>query len=117
MEMAEKLDFIKTYDPEGAERLLRLLNRVDALKAGNVYGETFTDRQFSLVFDPLLEASFERAKILEALAKKENTIPGIAEQVGMRSDKVFSCIKDLMKKNQVEMAGHQERDAVFRRKQ
>jgi DNA-binding MarR family transcriptional regulator len=114
METTEKLEYIKNYDPAGAEKLKRLLDRKEALKTGNVYGERFTDRQFSLVFEPLLRMSFEKARILEILARGEGTIRDLSEKLGLREDMVFRHLKDMMKGNLVEIAGHRERDAIFR---
>jgi len=116
IDLTEKLDFIGTHDPEGAQRLKRLLDRKDALNAGNVYGERFTDRQFSLVFEPLLAAAFERAKILEALPEQGETIPALSERLGMGQKRIFDHLKELVRKNIVEMAEHKDRDAIFRRK-
>ncbi|MDD5243775.1 MAG: hypothetical protein PHU49_07130 [Syntrophorhabdaceae bacterium] len=115
-EVVEKLDFIGTHDPEGVERLKRLLDRKDTLSAGNVYGERFTDRQFFLVFTPLLDAAFERAKLLEALPEQGETIPVLSERLGMGKERIFNHLKELIRKNLVEMAGHRDRDAIFRRK-
>jgi hypothetical protein len=116
MEITEKLDFIRTYDPEGAAKLERLLGKKDALKEGNVYKEKFTDRQFSLVFTPLLDASLERAKVLEALSKGEDTIYGLSDKLKIGAERIFTHIKELIRKNLVEIAGHKDRDAIFRRK-
>jgi hypothetical protein len=117
MDVTEKLSFIKTFDRDGSARLERLLGKEETLKTtGNIYKEQFTGRQFSLVFDPLLEAVFGRARVLEVLSKGNDTIPGIAEKLGVTTDKVFSQIKDLMRKNLVEIASHEGRDALFRKK-
>jgi hypothetical protein len=115
MELEEKIDYIKTHYPEGAEKLVRLLGKKDVLKAGNVYGEKLTDRQFSLVFGPLLEAAFERACILEKLAGGGRTIRNLSEALGMKPQQVFNHMKDLVKRNVVEIGGHEDRDAVFRK--
>ncbi|HOE17654.1 MAG TPA: winged helix-turn-helix domain-containing protein [Syntrophorhabdaceae bacterium] len=115
-EVTEKLAYIGTHDPEGAERLKRLLDRKDALGAGNVYGERFTDRQFSLVFEPLLAAAFGRARILEALAEQGETVSVLSERLGMEKKRVFDHLKELVRKNLVETAGHRDREAIFRRK-
>jgi hypothetical protein len=112
----EQLEYIGKYDPEGAEKLKRLLDRKQALKEGNVYGEKFTDRQFSLVFDPVLVKSVEKAKILEALEAGENTIMGLSSKLGFKANVVFGHIKDLMRRNFVEITGHEGRDAIFRKK-
>jgi len=112
----EKLEFIKRYDPEGAARLEKLLQKKDALKEGNVYREKFTDRQFFLIFEPLLEAACERARILEVLSGREDTVQGLAEELGIDTDRVFACIKELIKRNLVEIIGLEERNAVFKRR-
>ena len=113
----EKLAYIRKYDPEGAERLTKLLDRKETLAAGNVYGERFTGRQFSLVFDPVLVIAFDKARILEALGSGEGTIKGLSEKLGLGESAVFGYIKELVRKNFVEIAGHEGRNAVFRRKQ
>ena len=41
-------------DPERGERLSRSIERKSLLLDKNVYGERFTERQFDIVFDPLL---------------------------------------------------------------
>ena len=113
---AEKIEFIRTFDPEGAAKLERLLNKKDALKEGNVYKEKFTDRQFFLVFSPLLETSFERARVLEALSRAEDTVYGLSDTLNVGKERIFNHMKELMRKNLVEIAGHEGRDAIFRRK-
>jgi hypothetical protein len=115
-DITEKIAFIKTQDPDGAARLERLMGKKENLHKGNVYNERFTERQFSLVFTPLLEATFERARILEILSKGDDTIPAISLKLGLGKERVFVCMKDLMRKNLVEIAHHQEQDATFRKK-
>jgi hypothetical protein len=112
-----KLIFIKTQDPDSAARLERLLGKREKLQGeGNIYGEKFTGRQFSLVFDPLIDAALERAQVLEILSKGDDTIPGISSKLGLRKDRIFAHIKELMKRNLVEITNHEGNDAVFRRK-
>jgi hypothetical protein len=116
MDVTEKVDFIAGYDPEGAERLKRLLGKQDALKQGNVYGERFTDRQFGLVFTPLLDAAYDRARILQMLGDREETVGAISEHLGMSREAVFGYMKEMIKKNLVEIGTHHDREAAFRRK-
>jgi hypothetical protein len=116
MEITEKLEFIGKHDPEGAERLKRLLGKKETLKEGNVYGERFTDRQFHLVFGPLLESAFERARILEILGKEGMTVGQLSKTLEMSKEIVFRHMKEMVKKNLVEMGDHQDRETVFRRK-
>lgn len=109
-----QLDFIRQYNPEGAERLEGLLKRRDTLKSGNAYGERFTDRQFLLVFEPLLQVAYERARILEILHEKNNTVQFLAGVSGLAPEAVFGYMKELMLRNLVEIAGYEGRNAVFR---
>lgn len=117
-EITEKITFIGTYDPDGAARLERLLGKKDSLKNGNVYREIFTDRQFLIVFKPLLEEAYMRAKILEVLSQNTiNTIPGLSEKLGIEKDRIFDHLKELVRRNIIEIAGHKERNPVFRCKE
>ena len=116
MELEERLEFIKAHDPEGMDKLKRLLDRKSYLMDKNVYGETFTERQFNLVFDPLLRSGHERARILEALSQKDDTVPGLAEKLSLEQPRAFDYIKDLLKRNLVEIVGFEERHPVYRKK-
>ena len=117
MELTDKINFIRTFDPDGAARLERLLGKEETLKTtGNIYKERFTGRQFSLVFDPLIDTVFERALVLEVLSKGNDTIPGIAVKLSLEKNRVFTHAKDLMRKNLIEIASHEGRDALFRKK-
>ena len=112
----DKLDYIAKQDPASMERLKRLLERKSYLLDNNVYGERFTERQFDLVFNPLMRAAYDKARILEALSEKENTVPVLSERLEMEAFQVFDYMKDLLKSNQVEVAGFDERNPIFRRK-
>jgi DNA-binding MarR family transcriptional regulator len=116
METQEKLDYIKAQDPEGSERLKRLLERKSFLLDRNVYGERFTERQFELVFNPLLRSAYERAQILELLGQKDDTVDSLAGRLSMDKARVFEYLKDLLKKNMVEIAGFDERHPVFKKR-
>ena len=116
MNVAETLEFIKANDPEGMDKLKRLLDRKPYLLEKNVYGETFTERQFNLVFDPLLRSVFDRARILKALSEKNDTVPGLAEKLSLEQSRTFDYIKDMLKRNLVEIAGFEERHPVYRKR-
>jgi hypothetical protein len=116
METQDALDFIKAQDPDGGERLKRLLDRKSLLLDGNIYGERFTERQFDLVFDPLLRSAYEKAQILELLSRKDETVASVAGQLSMDKARVFDCLKDLLKKNMVEIAGFESRHPVFKKR-
>ena len=79
-------------------------------------GSGLREDSFLLFLTHSSTAVFERARVLEVLSKGNDTIPGIATKLGIEKDKVFTHIKDLMRKNLVEIASHEGRDALFRKK-
>ena len=114
--LQDKLDYIASQDPASMERLKRLLDKKSFLLDKNIYGEQFTDRQFNLVFDPLLRTALDRARILELLAEKDNTIPALSGRLSMETWRVFDYLKDLLKNNLVEIVGYEERNPLFKRR-
>lgn len=116
MEQEERLDFIKAHDPEGMDKLKRLLERKSYLMDKNVYGERFTERQFNLVFDPLLNSGYDRARILEVLSQKDDTVPSLARTLSLEQSRIFDYMKDLLKRNLVEIVGFEERHPVYRKR-
>lgn len=110
------LAYVRSHDPDGAERLEKLLKRKDVLMTGNSYGERLTERQFSLVFDPLLARAVERSQILESLGAGEASVPDLAGKLGMAARVVFDHLKELARRDIVEIAGYEDRDALYRRK-
>lgn len=116
MEREEKLEYIKSVDPEGGERLRRLLDRKSFLMDRNIYNERFTERQFNLVFDPLLASAYEKARILELLGEKDSTVAALAAKLSMDKARIFDHLKDLLRKNMVDVAGYEERHPVFHKR-
>ena len=110
------IEFVRTQDPDGAEKLENLLKKKEVLMAGNVYGERFTARQFSLVFDPLLKRAVERAHILENLGRSAASVPELARDLDLTPNIVFDHIKELTRRDIVDIAGYNDRDALYRRK-
>ena len=111
------LEYVRRHDPDGAEKLERLLKRKDVLRTGNSYGERMTERQFSLVFDPLLTRAVERSQILESLGTEGGaSIPDLARTLGMTARIVFDHLKELSRRDLVEISGYADRHALYRRK-
>lgn len=110
------LEYVRRHDPDGAEKLQRLLERKDVLAAGNSYGERMTERQFSLVFDPLLTRAVERSQILESLGTEPASISDLARTLGMTARTVFDHLKELSRRDLVEISGYADRCALYRRK-
>ncbi len=110
------LEYVRRHDPDGAEKLERLLKRKDVLTTGNSYGERMTERQFSLVFDPLLTRAVERSQILESLGTETASIAELARRLGMTARIVFDHLKELSRRDLVEISGYDDRNALYRRK-
>ena len=110
------LEYVRRHDPDGAEKLERLLKRKDVLMAGNSYGERMTERQFSLVFEPLLARAVERSRILENLGTETASVPELARRLGIAPGAVFDHLKELSRRDVVEISGYEDRDALYRRK-
>ncbi len=112
----DMIEFVRSQDPEGAEKLERLFAKRETLMTGNVYSERFTARQFSLVFDPLLKRAVERSHILENLSSGPASVPRLALTLGLEQNTVFDHMKELARRDCVEIAGYDDRDALYRRK-
>ncbi len=112
----EMIAYVKSVDPEGAQKLERLLEKKESLMKGNVYQEKFTQRQFSLVFDPLLKKALERARMLEGIGPGKKSVPELSRELGLPADIVFDHMKELLRRDLVEITGYEDRHALYRRK-
>jgi F420-non-reducing hydrogenase iron-sulfur subunit len=68
--------------------------------AGNIYGETFTQRQFDLVLDPVIEQEYKRARILR-LARDGARVRDIAEKSKIDEGDVMAHITALRKEGKI----------------
>lgn len=112
----EMITYVRSMDPEGAQKLEKLLEKKESLMKENVYKERFTQRQFSLVFDPLLKRAVERVRILESIGHGEMSVPALALELGLAANIVFDHMKELLRRDLVAIAGYEERNALYRRK-
>lgn len=112
----DMLVYVRSQDPEGAEKLAKLLERKERLLEGNIYGERFTERQFSLIFDPLLTKAVERSRMLELLRHENGSVPAIAKKLGLETETVFDHIRELLRRDLIEIDGYEDRYALYRKK-
>lgn len=111
-----KLAYVRDHDPDGAEKLENLLKKKGVLMTGNSYGERMTERQFSLVFDPLLAREVERSQILERLEAGAASVPDLSRRLGIAAHVVFDHLKELSRRDLVEVSGYEDRNALYRRR-
>jgi hypothetical protein len=116
MTTEEKLKFIEEHHQDALTRLKRLLDRKTFLMDRNAYGERFTDRQFDLVFKPLVEAAFIRARLLAAVSREAKTVGRLAGELSLATDTVFNHLKELLRKNMIEVSGKEDRYPLFRKR-
>lgn len=116
MTTEEKLAFIEDLHPDGAAKLRRLLDRKGFLMERNAYGEHFTERQFDLVFQPLLNAALIKAQILAALAEEGKTVNRLAQELTLTDEAVFDHLKELLRTNMVEISGSADRHPLFKKR-
>ncbi len=90
--------------------------RNGSLLEGNAYQERFTERQFSLVFDPLLKRAHERARMLESMQRAARSVPALAKETGLATNVVFDHMKELLRRDLVEIAGYEDRYALYRKR-
>ncbi len=116
MDIGERLDFIRRFDPEAAERLERLLRKKGFLMEGNVYGERFTERQFLLIFQTLLDTAAEQARILESLTGRKATVVDLSGLLKLDPARVFSHMRELVRRNMVGIEAYDGQDPVYGRR-
>jgi hypothetical protein len=112
----ERLAFIEEHHQDGMVRLKRLFDRKGFLMDENAYGERFTERQFDLVFQPLLDAAFIGAQILAGLSGEGKTVGRLAKELSLTNEAVFDHLKELLRKNMVEIHGSENRHPIFRKR-
>ncbi len=113
--LRERLAAVRALDPEGADRLTALLERWERLSVQNVYGETFTARQFSLVAEPLVSLHEERARLLELLSDGKVSLCDLSAGLRMDPHRVFGHVKELLRRDLLRIVGFREGKALLAR--
>ena len=70
----EMLGFIEKQLPDMAEKLKKLVEKEGFLKAKNVYGELYSDRQIGICFDGIYQAEYLRCRILETAREQAKSM-------------------------------------------
>jgi len=76
--------------------------KIELVASGNIYGETFTVRQFDLILDPVLEQEYKRARIM-LLAKDGAKVQEIARKTGLEDSDVMLQITALRQEGKIVM--------------
>ncbi len=98
----DRILFIEKWDPFSAKKIRALLEKKSVMvEEGNFYGEIYTDRQFRIAFDQILEREEARSRVCEAIADQVRPIKEIAKELGMKPDEVLRHVVELRRRNLV----------------
>lgn len=110
----EMLAFIEKQLPEMAGKLRRLLDKEGFLKARNVYGELYADRQIQICYDAIFRTEYLRCRILEAARAEALSVKRIAEVLGKNPAEVLTQVVELRRKNLMVIERIDERTPLYR---
>ena len=98
----EMLSFIKSMNPSAASRLNSLIEKKqDLIEKGNVYGESYTERRYWLLVDPIIKIEYKRSRILQSINNAALSVREIAKEVDLPSKEVLQHITALRRRNKV----------------
>jgi len=98
----EMLSFIKSMNPSAASRLNSLIEKKqDLIEKGNVYGESYTERRYWLLVDPIIKIEYKRSRILQSINNTALSVREIAKEVDLPSKEVLQHITALRRRNKV----------------
>ncbi|MCK4953030.1 hypothetical protein KAS14_04535 [Candidatus Bathyarchaeota archaeon] len=99
-ERNEMISFIENVNPSAASRLNNLIEKKQELiEKGNVYGESYTERRFWLVVDPIIKTEYKRSQILQKTKNKALSVREIAKELSLSSKEVLLHITALRQRN------------------
>jgi DNA-binding transcriptional ArsR family regulator len=96
------LSFIEGVDSKRAEILRKLIEKEEEFtEKGNLYQEKFTSRQFELALGPIIQAEYERARILELTSVKALSVHELASTLNLDKGEVLRHLIALRRRNMV----------------
>jgi hypothetical protein len=110
----EMLGYIEKQQPEMAEKLRKLVDKEGFLRAGNVYGETYSDSQIGICYDGIFQAEYLRCRILETAREQALSVKQIAELLGEPSAKTLREVVELRRKNLMVLEKVDDRTPLYR---
>jgi len=110
----EMLGFIGKQVPDMAEKLKRLLDKEGFLKARNVYGEPYSDRQIGICFDGIFRTEYLRCRILEKVREQALSVKQIAEALGLTPAEALAQVVELRRKNRIVIEKIDGRTPLYR---
>ena len=94
------IDYIEKISQTSSTKIKNLLEKEkEFLNEGNKHEEKFSPRQFNIAVDPIIEAEYQRCKIMELTKETALTSEEIAKKLNISSAKALDHIAILRKKN------------------
>jgi hypothetical protein len=108
------IKYIEEVNPDEAAKLNALLDKKEELiEKGNRYGERFTDRQYHMWVDPIVETALLRCRILERLREKPYSAKDLGEELGIRPGDALWHVTALRRKNLAAVDRIEERTPLY----
>ena len=108
------LAFIEKQLPDMAGKLRRLEEKEGFLKARNVYGELYSDRQIQICYDAIFRTEYLRCRILETARKEALSVKRIAEILGKTPGEILAHVVELRRKNLMVIERIDDRTPLYR---
>ncbi len=89
--------------------------RTPFLTTGNMYGEIFTEHEFSRAIDMIIVEETEVQEILLALKERAQSVKDLAASLAIPAERVFRYITALKRKGMVAVEGISDRSPLFQR--
>jgi predicted HTH transcriptional regulator len=100
----QMIDYIAKISQTSSTKIKNLLEKEkEFLDEGNKHQEKFSSRQFYVAVDPIIEAEYQRCKIMELTKETLLTSEEIAKKLNISTKKVLDHIAVLRKKNLIKL--------------
>jgi predicted HTH transcriptional regulator len=100
----QMIEYIEKISQTSSTKIKNLLEKEkEFLDEGNKHKEKFSPRQFYIAVDPIIEAEYQRCKIMELTKETPLTSEEIAKKLNISSAKALNHIAVLRKKNLIKL--------------
>jgi predicted HTH transcriptional regulator len=100
----QMIEYIEKISQTSSTKIKNLLEKEkEFLDEGNKHEEKFSPRQFYIAVDPIIEAEYQRCKIMELTKETALSSEEIAKKLNISSAKALDHIAVLRKKNLIKL--------------
>lgn len=100
----QMIDYIAKISQSSSTKIKNLMEKEKEFQSeGNKHSEKFSPRQFYIAVDPIIEAEYQRCKIMELTRDKALSTDKIARELNISSSKTLGHIAVLRRKNLIKL--------------